>query len=302
MIAGELLTNVIAVSAGNHLSSALKADGTVVQWGFDVTRHSPIEPFFLSQTNGPVRLGGSEISNVVALATGEGFALALRQDGTELGWGKSPAPDGLSNVVAISAYSFAGLAINSDGTAVIWDTATGDENRGKLFQIPDWTNVVAVAMGGGLNSTRILALKNDGTVATLGNRVVDGSDQPPMKLTNITAVATGASFSLVLRQDGTVFGWGDNTYGQTTGVASKGSSSGVVTINGQILTNVVSIAARDDCGFAIKADGTIVKWGMETRGLTPPSGLTGVVALALGNNYCLAITTNRSVAEVFRKK
>ena len=35
-------------------------------------------------------------------------------------------------------------------------------------------------------------------------------------LTGITAVSAGAYFSVALKNDGTVVGWGDNTYGQTT--------------------------------------------------------------------------------------
>ena len=78
--------------------------------------------------------------------------------------------------------------------------------------------------------------------------------------------------SLALKADGTVVGWGDNAYGETTIPAG--------------LTNVVAIAAGADYSLALKADGTVVGWGDNTDGQTTiPAGLTNVVAIAAGDGY-----------------
>ncbi len=74
-------------------------------------------------------------------------------------------------------------------------------------------------------------------------------------------------------------------------------------IDGQVLSNVTSIAAGHGYSMALKRDGTIVTWGRMVNGLYPatvPVGLSNVVAIAAGDNFCLAITTNSAVAERFR--
>src|SRR5208282_5721653 len=105
---------------------------------------------------------------------------------------------------------------------------------------------------------------------------------------------------------GTVMGWGFNMAGQATGIPTTNYvSSGLVRIGGQTLSNVVSIAAGDAYSLALKEDGTVVAWGHMVHGLHPatvPAGLSNVVAIAAGSfDFCLAITTNRDVAERFRQ-
>jgi alpha-tubulin suppressor-like RCC1 family protein len=72
------------------------------------------------------------LSNVVAVAAGYGFGLALKSDGTVVKWGWDDyLPDvsvaaGLSNVVAIAAGSYDCLALKNDGRIVGW----GDDTYG----------------------------------------------------------------------------------------------------------------------------------------------------------------------------
>lgn len=73
---------------------------------------------------------------------------------------------------------------------------------------------------------------------------------------------------LRLKIDGTVVGWGWNFFGQATGVRSDPSkdgsdkASGLVTIDGQVLSNVTAVAAGRMQSVAVKNDGTIVIWGL----------------------------------------
>ena len=76
-------------------------------------------------------------------------------------------------------------------------------------------------------------------------------------------------------------------------------------IDGQVLGNIAAIAAGHGYSMALKQDGTIVTWGRMVNDLYPatvPDGLSNVVAIAAGDNFCLAITTNSAVAEKFRQK
>ncbi|HZD60439.1 MAG TPA: hypothetical protein VE439_08330, partial [Anaerolineae bacterium] len=64
--------------------------------------------------------------------------------------------------------------------------------------------------------------------------------------------------SLALKQDGTVWGWGDNSFGQL-GDGTKTNRS--TPVQAKALTNVTAIAAGDAHSLARKSDGTVWAWG-----------------------------------------
>src|SRR5207237_4808142 len=79
----------------------LRANGTVTGWGLNSS----------GQTSVPVGL-----SNVVALAAGNLFSLALKSDGTVEAWGdntfvQTNVPAGLSNVVALAGGGYHALSL-----------------------------------------------------------------------------------------------------------------------------------------------------------------------------------------------
>ena len=145
---------------------------------------------------------------------------------------------------------------------------------------------------------RNLGLKKDGTVVAWGGETIYGDATPPKGLSNVVAVAAGYNHSLALRKDGTVCGWGFNGGGQATGVPTISDThitNGTVTLEGEVLSNVVAIAASTEYSLALKRDGTVVGWGRVCPKI--PSGLTNVIAISAGESFCLAITTNSSSLE-----
>lgn len=87
---------------------------------------------------------------------------------------------------------------------------------------------------------------------------------------------------IVLKADGTVSVWGNNTFGQTNFA------------NG--LSNILSVAAGDFHFVALKRDGTVVSWGKDTVGQsdTPP-GLDNIAFVAAGGDYSMAVHRDGSV-------
>jgi hypothetical protein len=62
------------------------------------------------------------------------------------------------------------------------------------------------------------------------------------------------------------------------------------------LTGVIDVAGGDDHSLALKSDGTVVAWGDNTWGQSDvPSGLRGVVAVDAGLDHSLAV---KQVAEL----
>ena len=127
------LTNVVAISAGGYHSLALRSDRSVWGWGSDGSGQLG-NTTCSAHCATPLQVSG--LTNVDAITTGWAHSLALRSDGTVLGWGynvygqvgtsscspcTSPVQvSGLTNVDAISAGLYHSLAILSDGTARGW--------------------------------------------------------------------------------------------------------------------------------------------------------------------------------------
>jgi alpha-tubulin suppressor-like RCC1 family protein len=190
-------TNVIAVAAGID-NFVLKSDGTIVKWG---------------GFPAPTPAG---LSNVLAIAEKDAFALVLKSNNTVIAWGNNSfgqtnVPPGLSNVVAIAAGAFHGLAAKADGSVVAW----GDNQNGQTNVPAGLTNVIAVA-GGSYHS---LALKADGTVAAWGG-FFPITNVPP-RLSNVVAIAGGFNQSLALKADGSLTAWGgDPTFSLPPGLSN----------------------------------------------------------------------------------
>jgi alpha-tubulin suppressor-like RCC1 family protein len=289
-ISGQVVTDAASVACGGDHSLALGKDGTVVGWGANTMGCAVGFDTGNGSTSGIVRLGGRILSNVTAVAAGMGYSLALRDDGSVVGWGRGFMGERLSgllpvsNAVAIAAGATfdCSLVVQRDGTLMsFW---AGVAERSGL------SNVSAIAVG----TTRDLpplALGRDGAVVLYSLEPARPELAPPPGLSKVKAIAAGRNHYLALKDDGTVFGWGGNLSGQATGTASEWAA-GLAMVQGAVLSNVVAIAASDDLSVALKRDGTVVAWGRNDRGQTDvPVGLSGVVAISAGW-HCLAVTTN----------
>ncbi|MGE4284036.1 MAG: cadherin-like beta sandwich domain-containing protein, partial [Clostridia bacterium] len=251
------------------------------------------------------------------ISAGGFHSLALKSDGTVVGWGynnyqQTTIPVGLSDVGAIAAGYNHSLALKSDGTVVGWGYNVNGETT-----IP-WglSDVVAIAAG----NFHSLALKSNGTVDGWGNNDY-GQTTIPTGLSDVGAIAAGYKHSLALKSNGTVDGWGYNNYGQATipwglsdvvAIAAGGSHSLALKSDGTVagwgfnddgqttipwgLSDVVAIAAGGSHSLALKSDGTVAGWGSNNNGQTTiPSGLSDVVAIAAGSFHSLALKSDGTV-------
>lgn len=248
------LTDPTSWHAGNRAY-----DGTqvVVGWGRNL----------YGETTPP-----SGLSGATAIAAGATHGVALKSDGTVVGWGSSNGtpPSGLSGVTAIAAGYKHTLALKSDGTVVGW----GENPYGGTSIPSSLTGVIAVGAG----AYHSLAVKSDGSVVCWGLNS-DGQATPPAGLTGVVAVTGGYAYSLALKSDGTVVKWGTSAFSPPVG-----------------LTGVTAIAGGTWYCLALKSDGTVVGWGFSSYGEAfPPSGLTGVVAISAGENHCLALKSDGTV-------
>jgi len=176
------------------------------------------------------------------------------------------------------------------------------------------THIKAVAAGGDFS----LALLSNGTVWAWGanesGQLGDGTTTDsvvPVQVSGLTGVkaissAGSAGFaSLALLNDGTVWAWGYNGYGQL-GDGNNVNSDIPVQVTG--LTGVVAIAVGGAHDLALLSNGTVMSWGRNGDGelgygtFTNPtnvpaevSSLTGVKAIAAGLYHNLAVVGNGTV-------
>ncbi|GAE90363.1 BNR repeat protein [Acetivibrio straminisolvens JCM 21531] len=83
-------------------------------------------------------------------------------------------------------------------------------------------------------------------------------------LNNIIAISAGYGFNLALKDDGTVYAWGYNYYGQL-GDGTNNNSLIPIKVNG--LFDVKDIFASKYNSIVLKSDGTVWAWGSNSYGL-----------------------------------
>lgn len=131
------------------------------------------------------------------------------------------------------------------------------------------TKTVQVEAGGGYT----LVLKEDGTVwswgsnwrGVLGNNTVPYSSSVPVQvlgLTDVVQISAGTRHALAIKSDGTVWGWGDNSYSQLAYELQEEIEVPVQTT----LTDIVKIESGNEFSLYLKNDGTVLSGGNNEHG------------------------------------
>jgi alpha-tubulin suppressor-like RCC1 family protein len=195
------LTDIQAIAAGNEHSLALKSDGTVWAWGSNYygqlgvgqDRNSLAESTVAVQVLEDPELG-VPLTDVKAIAAGYGDSFALKNDGTVWGWGWN-------------------------GNAQLGNGSTEDSSV--PVKVARLTDIQSISAG----ANHVMAIKDDGTVwvwgsnyyGQLGLEEVDVTSYIPTQLytgSDIAMINAGYYYSLAVKNDGTVWAWGENKNGK----------------------------------------------------------------------------------------
>jgi alpha-tubulin suppressor-like RCC1 family protein len=285
------LTGIVRAAASASHNIALGSDGTLWAWGsngYGQIGDGTTEPRLV-----PVHLAG--LAGATAVAAGSDHSLALRTDGTVWTWGQNwygqlgngsydralvpTQVPGVIGATAVAAGGYHSLAVTGGGTVFAWGrNSAGQLGNGRTTSSPipvsvtGLTGVTAVAA----SWTHSLALKSDGTVwawganesGQLGDETTDPRTEPVqvhgLSEVRVIAIAAGDDFSLALDDDGGVWAWGTNGWGQLgIGTTSNYESTPV-----KVATTdaIASIAAGQQHSLALATDGSLLVWGRNNHG------------------------------------
>ncbi len=236
--------------------AVIKADGSVVTWGF-------------SEDGGDSSAVADQIDGSVDVtqiySAGSAFA-ALRIDGSVITWGyyysggDSSAVtnqlDGTVDVTQIFSTSNAFAALRTDGSVVTWGySEEGGDSSAVADQINGTVDVTQIFSTG----SAFAALRTDGSVITWGayygggdSSAVANQIDGTIDVMQIYTSGTdeGGAFA-ALRADGSVVTWGHYSGSDSSAVSNQ--------INGTV--DVTAVCSTEFAFAALRADGSVVTWG-----------------------------------------
>jgi alpha-tubulin suppressor-like RCC1 family protein len=305
------------IAAGSFHTIALAADGSLWGWGLNGNGQIGNDTTYVTRQQPVAVMSGARW---LSIAAGQGHSLAIKSDGTlwaagvnatgQLGTGDTTQRQEWTQIGTdndwklIAAGGIFSFGIKNDGSLWAWGyNDDGELGLGYLSysvnrptRVGTDTNWTGVSCG----FVYSLALKRDGTVwstgfngaGSLGRTTVDNYDSSFALIdsaNNWRTISAGCLHSLGITRDGTLWGWGNNSYGQ---LGNSGSSSMEPIGQAGIDNNWAYIAASDGAAIGVNLFGTHSA-GFRTQAnalCTAGSNYIG----QLGNGTRLAGTTGQT--------
>ncbi|WP_158513104.1 RCC1 domain-containing protein [Myxococcus hansupus] len=329
------LADCKALSAGDEHTVALRADGTVWVWGTD--DFGQLGNGGVPSDAKPVQAQG--LMAVKAVAAGNDWTVAIGEDGSVWAWGSNYYGQlgdgsrrsrstpvrlaGLTEGKTVSVGSWHAVLLRQDGSLRTWGSGYSDvlgdgttySKDAAPVQAPELSGVKAVAAA----YEHSVAVRGDGTVWSWGlnqdDQLGDGTFRPSsvpvqvLGITGATAVAAGGdtllAFTVALREDGTVWSWGNNYFGMLGHPAWPSTTQGAVQVPG--LMDVTAIAAGNLHAVALRKNGSVWSWGRNSAGQlgdgtniqrdspVPLRELANVKAITAGRDFAVALHDDGTV-------
>lgn len=328
------LAGVRHVTAGFGHSAAVISDGTARAWGRDNWGQLGDDATLANQA-APVPVAG--VTGLREITGGLWHTVAIALDGTVWTWGRDnfgqlgddatladkatpvqvPALSGVRQLTAGHDHT---VAVDGAGAVRTWgldssgqlgdDATLASKSTPVTAACSEACGFIQVAAGG----AHTVGVRGDGTVwawgsdasGQLGDDSTLAGQAKPVQVAGFTdarQVAAGATHTVALKTDGTVWTWGSDAAGQLGDGTALANKATPVQVAG--LTGVRQVAAGGSHTVAVMANGTVRTWGSDTDGQlgddtalaskgTPVqvAGLTGVRQVAAGGSHTVAVKTD----------
>ena len=298
----ESTGEIVQIAAGSSHSAAVTKDGDLYMWGYNGEGQLGVSTN--ENTNAPVLVNNSTTTlpakSIKSVALGDWHSAAITKDGSLYMWGSNDygqLGDGtttdrytpvkiMDNVASVSLGGSHSAAVTKDGSLYMWGSnfrgQLGDStttNRYTPVKIMD--NVVSVSLG----SCHSAAITKDGDLymwgsdvyGQLGDGMYDSKSAPrsvPIKIMkNVKLIGLGGYHSAAITNDGNLYTWGYNKYGQLGDGTTKGDGS--MNFYGEsiqkrmpqrVASNVQSVKLGFDYTTVISKDGGLYTWGYNNYG------------------------------------
>jgi alpha-tubulin suppressor-like RCC1 family protein len=260
-----------------------KRDGTLWAWGNN--NDGQLGDGTTTSRSTPLKITG--VSNVKSVAAGYDHTVVLTADGKIYSWGN-----------------------NSNGQ--LGDGSTAGHTTPAQVAGADISNIQAVAAG----YKYTIALRGDGTIWTWGynnkgqlgnNTQTDGyTPQQVAALSGsvMVSIAAGYDHALSVRNDGTVWAWGNNDNGQ---LGNNTTTDSLVPVQVSNLVTALNVSAGNLYSLVLLKDGSVRAWGYNVHGelgdgtttnrSTPVQviNLVSTASLVAGYDHAAARLTNGTV-------
>jgi len=285
----QIIENAAVITTGTHTSQAVLENGDLMSWGMNGNN---IQGNTLQFPNGgvgdgtfmdrhePIRI----MQNMVSASGAAAFSTGLRDNGDVYFWGNFPMSTGLrqniSTVQTIVVYG------NFDSpTSTLYGTTQVFAGTNAIMAISHEGHLYG--WGSGLRNTLGSTAGFADSFFMFVTRIVD----------DVSMAAMGSEHYLVLTQEGRLYGWGGNRFGQVGDGTTASSYAPIF-----IMDDVIYIAAGHQHSLAITSGGTLYAWGNNQFGRlgtgdtnlrnTPTAIMQDVNTASAGTTHSVAITNN----------
>jgi alpha-tubulin suppressor-like RCC1 family protein len=322
-------TDWCAVSTFCAHSLGVRSNGTLWAWGCNT--NGQLGDVSSTDRSSPVSVVGG-FTDWCAVSTGNAHSLGVRSNGTLWAWGAggqgrlgddaitdrcSPVSvvGDFTDWCAASAGSSHSLGVRSNGTLWVWGNngngRLGDDTitsrRSPVSVVGDFTDWCAASAGGvhslGVRSNGSLWAWGGNTSGQLGDDTITDRSSPVSVVGGFTdwcAASAGSSHNLGVRQDGTLWAWGNNACGRLGDGTDTAKSSPVSVVGG--FTDWCAASAGIAHSLGVRTNGSLWAWGINTCGrlgdgtitsrLSPVSVVGGFAdwcAASAGESHSLAL-------------
>lgn len=198
------------------------------------------------------------------ISAGETSA-AISEEGTLYIWGKSvteedtaildPAPTQLTNIKSVITGNDKIFALGFDGILYGWGDIFNHPSSAQTQPYSIDSNIISFDIDD--SGKYVYVVYDDGSIAVWD---ISYNQKQILEIDNAVSVSSGKDHILILKEDGTVWSWGSNNYGQL-GIGNSRDNRTPKQIEG--LEDVEFIYATDDSSYAITSDHTLYGWGKE---------------------------------------